>query len=1005
MSTSNTIRRAVRYALLTSAAAAAAGPAFAADQTIQEVVVTGSRIAQPNLETTSPVTQVTADDIAVQGVTRVEDLVNQLPQAFAAQNANVSNGSTGTATVNLRGLGSARTLVLVDGRRMPYGGVTNSAADLNQIPAAMVERVEVLTGGASAAYGSDAIGGVVNFIMKKDFEGVQFDAMYGLYQHNNDYGGPGAVKLRDVIATKGQANPTQFALPDDNVTDGNAREFNVTMGVSTEDGRGNITAYAGVRDNKEVLQRDRDYSACSLNANPKTSFACGGSGTSYPGYFYQAGTGAFTIDSATGNTFRPFTADDLYNFGPKNHYQRPDTRYVLGAMGHYELAEVADVYTQLMYTDYESVAQIAPGGNFFDTGTINCDNPFLSRGGAAGTSQFETLGCTDALAAAGGSVPLYIARRNVEGGGRQQRFENSSFRALLGVRGQISENWDYDASVQYSAVIADQSANNYFHKTRLVRAMDAVDSGLADGDPATGASGVTVCRSVIDGTDPNCIPYNPFQIGGVTPEALGYIQVPGLQQGKITQEIYSATVTGDLGAYGIKSPWAQESIKIAIGAEKRFDSLKNTTDDPTSQFLLSGAGGPTIGISGSTKVTDLFTELRLPLVQDAPFADQLGLELAYRNSDYDPITTDTYKIGGDWAPVQDVRFRASYQRAVRAANVVELFTSQGFNLFDLPGDPCGWALNTPDPDTDDPAIPATLDPTLAAQCTAHGVPVGQLGRKSLDSPAGQYNFLQGGDTSLIPETSDTYTYGVILQPRFLPHLALSIDYFDISIDDTISVVGADTTLNACYIGHDDASCALVQRDDNGSLWRGTGHVIDLNTNIGGLETKGVDLSASYTGVELGGLGELSFNLVGTYLDELTYISGVGGVEPTECKGKYSGALCGVPNPEWRHHFRMGWETPWNVDLSFTWRYYGSVTNIVDATSTNIDYELGARSYFDLAGNWAVTEKASILLGINNVLDKDPPITSAVGTTGNGNTFPQTYDALGRWIFMRGQIAF
>ena len=255
MSTSNSIRHAVRYALLTSAAAAAAGPAFAQEQNIQEVVVTGSRIASPNLETTSPVTQVTADDIAVQGVTRVEDLVNQLPQAFAAQNANVANGATGTATVNLRGLGAPRTLVLVDGRRMPYGGIssTSAAADLNQIPAAMVERVEVLTGGASAVYGSDAIGGVVNFIMKKDFEGVQFDAMVGMYQHNNDYGGPGATKLRDVIAGRGETNPAQFQLPDDNVSDGESREFNVTMGVSTEDGRGNITAYAGVRDNKKVL--------------------------------------------------------------------------------------------------------------------------------------------------------------------------------------------------------------------------------------------------------------------------------------------------------------------------------------------------------------------------------------------------------------------------------------------------------------------------------------------------------------------------------------------------------------------------------------------------------------------------------------------------------------------------------------------------------------------------------------------------------------------------------
>ena len=273
MSTSNSIRHAVRYALLTGAAAGAAMPAFAADQTIQEVVVTGSRIAQPNLETTSPVTQVTADDVITQGVTKIEDLINQLPQAFAAQNGTVSNGATGTATVNLRGLGSSRTLVLIDGRRMPYGGVTpgSAAADLNQIPTAMVERVEVLTGGASAVYGSDAVAGVVNFIMKKDFEGIQFDGQYSLYQHNNDFGGPGAVKLRDVIAGRAATNPSQFALPDDNVTDGNGIQGTIIMGVSTEDGRGNITAYASYQDNKPVMQRDRDYSACSLDTVPPTT--------------------------------------------------------------------------------------------------------------------------------------------------------------------------------------------------------------------------------------------------------------------------------------------------------------------------------------------------------------------------------------------------------------------------------------------------------------------------------------------------------------------------------------------------------------------------------------------------------------------------------------------------------------------------------------------------------------------------------------------------------------
>ena len=240
MERNSQIRRAVRQTLVMSAVATAATlPAHAqeADE-VDTIVVTGSRIRTANLEGTSPVTQVTAEDIATAGVTRVEDLVTQLPQAFAAQNSTVSNGATGAATVSLRNLGDARTLVLVDGKRMPYGSTTASAADLNQIPSAMVERVEVLTGGASAVYGSDAVAGVVNFIMKKDFEGVQLDAQYGFYQHKNDFGGPGVTKLRDVIAERGETNPAQFQLPDDNVTDGESVEASILVGASTEDGRG-----------------------------------------------------------------------------------------------------------------------------------------------------------------------------------------------------------------------------------------------------------------------------------------------------------------------------------------------------------------------------------------------------------------------------------------------------------------------------------------------------------------------------------------------------------------------------------------------------------------------------------------------------------------------------------------------------------------------------------------------------------------------------------------------
>jgi outer membrane receptor protein involved in Fe transport len=1027
MSTSNSIRHAVRYALLTGAAAGAAVPAFAADQTIQEVVVTGSRIAQPNLETTSPVTQVTAEDVITQGVTKIEDLVNQLPQAFAAQNGTVSNGATGTATINLRGLGSARTLVLIDGRRMPAGGVTSGsyAADLNQIPTAMVERVEVLTGGASAVYGSDAVAGVVNFIMKKDFEGIQIDGNYGLYQHNNDFHGPGAVNLRDVIAGRAATNPSQFALPDDNVTDGNSVQGTLTMGVSTEDGRGNITAYISYQDNKAVLQRDRDFSACALGANPgvplangtpNPSFTCGGSGTAFPGTFTdfngndnstagpdkKRGTAddvpdtnplpSFnsTVDSATGNTFRGFNAaTDQYNFGPTNFYLRPDTRYSLGAMGHYELAPFADVYTQLMFTDVRSVAQIAAGGAFFNTATINCDNPFLSA------QQATTVGCGAAAAAAAATinpatgqpfladaneVPMYLGRRNIEGGGRQSQFHNQSFRTLLGSRGDIAEGWNYDVSVQFSRVTADQSSVNDFVVPNLQNALHAVV------DPDTGE---VVCASVLDGSDPNCVPYNPFTLGGVTPEALTYLQVPAVQSGVIDQNIVTGVITGDLGTIGAKLPWADEPIKVAFGVENRRDKLENTTDYVLTNGLLGGSGGPTIGISGATNVNDFFMEASVPLVQGKTGIEQLSFDTAYRYSDYSSgITTDTYKFGLEYAPVEDVRFRASFQRAARAPNIVELFTAQGFNLFDIDDDPCG-AKGT-----------ASDDACLNAPGGA-AVTDSQLRNTALTSPAGQYNFNQGGNQALKPETSDTYSYGIVFTPRFAPGLSVSLDYFDIKVDDLISTFGAANTLDACYDFNDGPACSRIHRNAQGQLWIGLGNVDDLNTNIGSLETSGVDLNLNYTGLDIGSLGSLSFNLTGTYLNELITDPGASGFEPFDCVGLHAGncvsSLTTAANPELRTRFRIGWETPWNVDVALTHRYISAISQ-EGADPRRIDKNFSHESYFDLFGSWNITDQANVRLGINNVLDNDPQINASVGTTGNGNTYPQVYDALGRYIF-------
>ena len=997
MERNNRVAAAVRRALVMSTltAAGVAAPALA-QENLGEIVVTGSRIKSANLEATTPVTQITAADVVTQGVNRIEDLVNQLPQAFAAQSVTRVNGSNGTATLDLRSLGSPRTLVLIDGRRMPYGSVTNSAANINMIPAQMVERVDVLTGGASAVYGSDAVAGVVNFIMKKDFEGVELTSQYNFYWHENDYNGPGLVKLRDVIAGRAETNPAQFALPDDTVTDGEGKQLGIMMGVNSGDGRGNITAYASVFDSDKIMQADRDYSACSLNANPTESFSCGGSSTNATGRFTNnlpaSNPLAYNFTQDTETAWRPFDATlDQYNFGPINHFQRPERRYDVGASGHYEFGEHADVYTSLMYSNYESVAQIAPGGIFFgDTATINCDNPFIP------SVNLAAIGCDAADVATGASTAMLIGRRNVEGGGRQNQYESDGFRAVAGLRGAINDAWGYDVSAAYAIGNANPRTANYFVKDRVELALDAVDEGVYNGGLFGGvANGNIVCRSVADGLDNGCAPYNPFTPGGVSPESLAYLQALGIQSGKLTQEIYNGIITGDLGTYGFKSPWASDGVQVVFGTEYRRDTLENDVDALQEADQLSGAGGATIGIEGSTLVKELFTEVRIPIAQDRTGIESLSLDAAYRFSDYGEIDTDTYKFGMEWAPVSDVRFRGSFQRAVRAANIVELFTAQGFNLFDMDGDPCG-------PLADDPVTPGAGNPNASLEdCVGTGMPADQYRQSTLDSPAGQYNFLQGGNLALTPEESDTVSYGIILTPRFAPGLTMTVDWFNIDIDNTISTFGAENSLDACYNNGDAAACSRILRNSNGALWFGDGNVIDTNINIGSIEAEGIDLNIAYSGLEVGRFGSLNFSLVGSYYDKFITEPGPG-IEPYDCVGVFS-SVCGTPTNEWRHMFRTSWMTPWDIDLSLTWRYFDEVEGLVNPE--NIDSTLSAESYYDLSGRWAVTEKSSVTLGINNILDDNPSLSSAVGTTGNGNTYPQTYDALGRYVFVRATVTF
>jgi outer membrane receptor protein involved in Fe transport len=980
----------------TQASAAPAAAAPAASSEVSEIVVTGTRIPTPNLTSVAPVTSVSAADIKAQGVARVEDLLNSLPQAFAAQGSNISNGSNGTATVNLRALGTNRTLVLIDGKRIQAGNPTSSigsiAPDLNFIPTALVERVDILTGGASAVYGADAVAGVVNFIMNRNFEGVRIDAQYSFYQHNQQ--NPDGVQGIVQAAQNKAAVKSFFQVPGD-FKGGEGDTETIILGVNAPDGKGNVTAYATHVQINPILASSYDFTACDLNSGTVFS-SCGGSGTAFPTRF-----GNFIVDpSGPGNTFRARnSATDVYNFAPTNYLQRPDQRYGFGSFAHYEINPHFQAYADLMFMEDNSTAQIAPGGIFASSGpgpggtfAINCDNPFMSA------QQANSL-CTPAQIAAGTNVNVAVARRNIEGGGRLTIFDHIEQRYVIGLKGALAGDWTYDGFIQYGKTSFNAEQDNNFLTSRINRALIAKKN----------AAGQIVCQSVIDGSDPACVPINYFTLGAVTPAALNYLSAPTFSGGNIIEQIASLSITGSLPD-SIKSPWANDKIGVSFGSEYRREHLDSHSDVPQAIGDVNGNGAAKPPVNGGYDVYELFGEARVPLIQDQPWAKDVTLELAYRYSDYSNAgTTNTYKVSGDWTIMDGLRVRAGYNRAVRAPNVVELFSPQNVVL-DGTIDPCALLGSGKSP----------TDPTVVKCAQVFGVNALTVE----PDPAKQYNGKTGGNPNLRPETADTYTVGLVWQPSFIPGLNLTVDYFDIKVEDYISNIGANTIILGCFNGTNPEFCSLVHRDAVGGIRSPQGFVTDTVQNTGGLHTAGVDVSAGYrTGLDTFGvqnMGSIAVNFVGTYLDKLETTVLKGG-QPEDCAGLYGSANCDSlggstgPNPKWRHKARLTWNTPYqywwmsNLALSAQWRFFSSVK--ADTTSSNpllagttppTDVKLGARSYMDLLATFKIKDNYSFRFGVNNVLDQDPPLagqSNCPTPSCNQNVYPQTYDSLGRYFFM------
>jgi len=1006
---SRNVRQAVQFAL--AACASAATPlVFAADaaapaEAVQEVVVTGSRIAQsPNDISISPINTVSSVDIQQTGLVRAEDILNNLPQVVAEQSSGTSISSLGIATVSLRGLGSQRTLVLINDRRMQPGGSggvvgpggSSNSADINQIPASLIERVDVLTGGASATYGADAVAGVVNFVLNTHYQGVRVDANYSFNNHSNN--------SQQYL---GWLRDSNQPIPPSTVNTAQTKDISILAGANFADGKGNATTYFTYTNALPAVGYQFDHAGCTLNAGetPDSAIFCGGSSTSGPGRFNLPGQDADghaititsnTVDQTTG-AYRKYNATtDSYNYGALSYLSRGGERYTAGAFLHYDINDNASVYTETMYAHSASTAQYGPSGAFAYTAyPLRSDNPLLTPEEVATIFTPANIASNHARFPNGptdpNTVTMYVGRRNVEGGGRLDNYLSNSLRQVIGVKGGFADAWTYDTYASLGLTNFQDIEGNFLGTPQIANALDIVKN------PTTGAAECSVAAS---GVDTACVPWNIYSPGGVTQAALAYMSVPASYAATSLEYIVDGSVTGDLGKYGVKIPIAKDGISINVGAEYRQEKFRFDPDYIFGNGLQAG-GAPSKAINGGLHVWEGFSEIRVPIANDLPFAKSISMDAGYRYSKYTlGGKTNTYKFGVEWTPIDDVRVRGGYNRAVRAPNLNELFQPATVGAGGT-ADPC-WGGN----------------PVLsAAQCAVTGVsPTTQYGFLEVN-PAAQINTLVGGNASLKPEIADTYTAGVVLQPTMIPNFVTSIDLFYIKIQDTITSLNSNTVITDCALTGDPSLCGLIHRGAAGDLWFNTNNYVTATyLNIGKVSTRGLDLSSHYH-TDLGGLGKISTNLSGTYTKDF-YFQPVPGLGSFDCAG-YWGTTCGAPVPHWRHMMNTTWSLPWfGLDLTARWRLIGP--SKVDRSSSNpalkADFytatsHIPGYNYIDLSLSAPVTSYVDVRVGVNNIADKNPPLvlngslSDCPNSTCNDNTWVGTYDSLGRYLYAHVSVKF
>jgi outer membrane receptor protein involved in Fe transport len=938
----------------------------------ETIVVTGSRIPRRDLTSTSPLAVVQDEEFKLSGTVNVEQVINTLPQVLPGLTSFSNNPGNGAATVNLRGLGSTRTLILVNGRRYIFFD-TNQVVDVNNIPAFLIDSVDVITGGASAVYGSDAISGVINFRLQEDLVG---------------------------ITTGGGFRITERG-------DGVRKNLFLALGSEFADNRGHVTAFGEYFERKPVFQSAREF---SRNTFIEPVFV-GGSGLDFvrfgsttipegrisaPGsQFIPAGNGLPALalprggpeltglgrifDTPGGASRRFVNPDDAFNFAPDNFLQLPQERFLLGGYGEYEISPAISAFGEVTFINNRVEQELAPTpvtGSF--QVNIAQQQPFLSAADFALLQQLDAneAAINAARVARGlspnlpgpGTVQLSVFRRIRETGPRNSFDERNAFRVLGGVKGPAFGlgDWNYEAYYLYA-------------RTR--------NANVQQGN---------ISRSAFQaGLNGSATPINVFGPGSLDQTAVDQITIQAQNNDISTLQVANAALAGSLGNFGLGG----QNIGAAVGVEYRKVASQFIPDTALSSGDVIGfnAGDAT---SGQYNVKEAFVELRVPIIADRPFFNRLDVSGAYRYSDYslDNVgRVHAYAAGAEFAPVRDITFRGQYQRAVRAPNVGELFGGQSIG-FPPATDPCAQAS-------------AATNPTIRALCIATGVPAALVGQSSVQ-PNAQIQGVFGGNPDLQEETSDTFTLGAVFRPSFIPRLAITVDGFDITVEDTISVLGGglNNTLNLCFNEIQDINsifCQAIVRDPDTGVIGGDFSPAILNANIGKLETRGVDLQVDYdvpVGFSLTGnaRSRLGFFFLGTYLDkfDVTPVADLPDIVD-ECAGRF-GAICGEPRPKYKWAARVSYiDGPTTVSLR--WNHLGKVRDDDDETEFRTE-KIDAFNYFDLALSFNVNDNYTFAVGARNIFDKQPPIVGLINAE-QANTYPSTYDVLGRDYFATVNLRF